>query len=84
KEVGQLKNLRELYLSANQLKTLPKEVGQLKNLRDLSLDNNQLETLPKEVGQLKNLRWLFLDANPILPKKLKRIGKLLPKCTIHF
>ncbi|EMY76480.1 leucine rich repeat protein [Leptospira weilii serovar Ranarum str. ICFT] len=34
KEIGRLQNLRELYLSRNQLKSLPKGIGRLKNLQE--------------------------------------------------
>jgi small GTP-binding protein len=55
----------ELYLSWNQLKTLPAEIGKLKNLTRLILSRNQLKTLPAEIGKLKTLTVLNLSGNQL-------------------
>ncbi|WP_161938834.1 leucine-rich repeat domain-containing protein, partial [Leptospira interrogans] len=47
-EFGQLKNLQELNLDANQLTTIPKEIGQLQNLQTLYLRNNQFSIEEKK------------------------------------
>nr|WP_235595748.1 leucine-rich repeat domain-containing protein [Leptospira weilii] len=80
----QLKKLRHLHLSSNQLTNLPKEIGELKNLQELDLSANELTTLPKEIAQLKKLKQLHLHKNPITREEIERIQKLLPKCTIYF
>ncbi len=47
--IGQLTNLRKLYLDNNQLKELPPEIGQLTNLQHLNLDNKQLGNQAKQL-----------------------------------
>ncbi|EMO55920.1 leucine-rich repeat domain-containing protein [Leptospira noguchii] len=84
KEIGQLKNLRELSLKWNQLVTLPKEIGRLQNLQALYLRDNQFTILPQEIGQLENLRELRLGNNQLSFEEKERIQKLLPKCKIDF
>ena len=78
KELGQLANLTELYLSQNQLTTVPKELGQLANLTELYLSQNQLTTVPKELGQLANLTELYLSQNQLttVPKELGQLANL--------
>ena len=41
-EIGNLTNLKELFLYNNQLTCLPEEIGELTNLTGLWLDNNYL------------------------------------------
>lgn len=43
--IGNLTNLTELRLRANQLTSLPESIGNLTNLTYLDLDNNQLISL---------------------------------------
>ncbi|RCJ41185.1 hypothetical protein A6770_08860 [Nostoc minutum NIES-26] len=77
-EIGQLSNLRELYLSNNQLTMLPAEIGQLSNLSRLDLSNNQLTTLPAEIGQLSSLSRLDLSNNQLttLPAEIGQLFNL--------
>jgi Leucine-rich repeat (LRR) protein len=78
KEIGQLKNLKILSVSNNQLKFLPREIGHLKNLIDLYLYNNQLTFLPREIGQLNNLRGLYVHNNQLtsLPEEISQLKNL--------
>lgn len=64
-EIGQLKALRLLKLSDNQIEALPPEIVQLQNLEDLGLNNNRIRSLIPEIGQLKALRFLKLSNNQI-------------------
>ncbi|WP_372365158.1 leucine-rich repeat domain-containing protein [Candidatus Uabimicrobium sp. HlEnr_7] len=41
-EIAQLQNLRELYLSGNQISSIPSEIAQLQNLSILNLGDNQI------------------------------------------
>lgn len=62
-EIGQLTNVRQLWLHDNQLSSLPAEIGNLQNIEELTLFNNQLSELPPEIGQLSNLMVLRLSDN---------------------
>jgi len=77
-EVGQLSELREIYLHNNRLSTLPPEIGLLKALMRIDLDHNQLTTLPPEIGQLKTLTKLNLDNNKLtsLPPEIGQLTAL--------
>ncbi|NEU80077.1 COR domain-containing protein [Nostoc sp. UIC 10630] len=77
-EIGQLTNLRSLYLYRNQLSSLPPEIGQLTNLQSLYLSFNELSSLPPEIGQLTNLRSLHLFAKDLttLPLEIFQLTNL--------
>ncbi|MEO0456806.1 MAG: hypothetical protein AAF152_09515 [Cyanobacteria bacterium P01_A01_bin.114] len=57
-EIGQLKNLRTLYLRYTCLDSMPPEIEQLTNLQSFYISNNQLSSLPSEIGQLRSLQTL--------------------------
>ena len=77
-EIGQLTNLRSLYLYGNQLSSLPTEIGQLTNLQSLYLHSNQLSSLPPEIVQLSNLQTLDLRRNQLssLPREIRQLPNL--------
>jgi internalin A len=77
-EIGQLRNLEWLNLSANQLTSVPKELGQLTSLTGLWMGVNQLTSVPKELGQLTNLERLSLYENRLtsVPKELGQLTNI--------
>ena len=80
-ELGDLSNLRHLYLDDNDLTgPIPPELGDLGNLRHLYLDDNDLSgPIPPELGNLSNLRYLYLDDNDLsgpIPPELGDLGNL--------
>nr|NGY95112.1 hypothetical protein [Neochlamydia sp. AcF84] len=77
-EIGQLSQLRQLYLQDNQLTTLPAAIGQLSQLQRLYLYNNYLNTLPENIGQLSQLKELFLSNNRLsaLPESIGQLCQL--------
>jgi leucine-rich repeat protein SHOC2 len=54
-----------VYLSDNQLTSLPVEIGMLTGMRELRLYNNQLTSLPAEIGTLTGLKLLNLSDNQL-------------------
>ena len=90
-ELGNLANLRTLFLDGNQLSgSIPSELGNLANLAELWLDGNQLSgSIPAELGNLANLEHLLLGGNQLsgcVPAALLNVpandvaGLGLPSC----
>jgi hypothetical protein len=68
-----------LYLSGNQLTSLPPEIGHLSSLQRSDLGNNRLTSLPPEIGHLSSLQELYLGGNfliriPSLPSTVEIRG----------
>ncbi|CAF3761678.1 unnamed protein product [Adineta steineri] len=57
------KNIRELDLHGNQLKSLPDEIENLKSVEICNLANNHFETIPAALGKLSRLTKLLLFNN---------------------
>ncbi|KAH9827388.1 Leucine rich repeat [Teratosphaeria destructans] len=64
-EFGPLTPSIQLYLSNNQLTSLPAELFKLVNITVLSLRNNHLSTLPPAIVRLQNLQELNISGNGI-------------------
>ncbi|KAF2767464.1 L domain-like protein [Teratosphaeria nubilosa] len=64
-EFGPLTPSIQLYLSNNQLTSLPAELFKLVNITVLSLRNNNLNTLPPTIARLQNLQELNVSGNRI-------------------
>ncbi|MBO6536917.1 MAG: leucine-rich repeat domain-containing protein [Balneolaceae bacterium] len=77
-EIGDLTNLKELYINYNELKDLPNELSKLKSLRSLSLGSNNLEAIPPEILNLKGLKSLDLAGNEIerIPTDISKLENL--------
>ena len=64
-KVGELKNLKGLYLSMTETQSLPKEMGKLKKLEYLDISMTQIEKLPKELAELPNLKKIIIFSTPL-------------------
>lgn len=78
-QIRELKNLKILDASNNEMTGLPAEIGQLLNLETLNISNNQLTGLPNELGNLKNLKILNISGNNYSVTDLKTITEKLPE-----
>ena len=76
--VCQLVELRELFLTNNQICRLPDEMPNLKNLEVLLLQYNQFKALPVCVCSLTSLKFLNLENNVIenIPEEVGQLCKL--------
>ena len=52
KSIGKLSILEELYLSGNQLESLPDEICTLPKLKILNIEENKLNSLPAKIGDM--------------------------------
>ncbi len=76
--VPHFRDLTELYLEKNDLKTLPESFTQLTKLQRLNVSNNQIEEIPKWISDLKELKSFHLADNKIteLPNTLGKLSNL--------
>ncbi|MGO4773890.1 leucine-rich repeat domain-containing protein [Flavobacterium sp. W22_SRS_FK3] len=82
--IGNLEQLKILYLHSNKLSDLPSELGNLRNLTELGLSSNQLKVIPEDIGNLTQLKYLYLYSNELktIPQKvfdLEKTGALIVK-----
>jgi CCR4-NOT transcription complex subunit 6 len=82
--IGQLRNLRHLDLSGNDLTELPDEIGMLTNLQKLLIFDNNLHTLPYEMGYLYHLETLGIEGNPLNEVLKSHIMKEGTKALIKY
>jgi len=77
--IGELVNLKELYLGKNEFEMIPQEIFELEKLEQFHIYNTNLKSIPKEIGKLQNLKFLFINDNNIevLPKELGELKKLI-------
>jgi Leucine-rich repeat (LRR) protein len=78
KSVLQLRQLRSLDLSMNELEELPEWFGELTQLQSLNLSSNSLRTLPSSFEQLTQLQSLDLNWNELseVPKSISALRQL--------
>ncbi len=81
RELGNLSNLKELWLAGNSLSgAIPRELENLSKLESLWLPSNSLTgTIPRGLGNLSNLEYLSLWANSLtggIPPELGSLSRL--------
>ncbi|NEP52451.1 MAG: GTPase, partial [Moorea sp. SIO3C2] len=64
-EVFEIKQIKVLKLSHNEIKTIPDSIVNLSNLSELDLSFNKLTELPECIGNLSNLTTLDLSFNKL-------------------
>ncbi|NEO21732.1 MULTISPECIES: COR domain-containing protein [unclassified Moorena] len=77
-EVFEIKPIKVLNLSYNEINNIPESLGNLSNLNRLDLADNQLTNLPESLGNLSNLTELNLGNNQLtnLPESLGNLSNL--------
>ena len=77
-EISGLRELRELWVSYNQLVGLPTSIQRLTKLERLYLNGNKLTELPAEISDFRELRELSMSNNQLvgLPTSIQRLIKL--------
>ena len=83
-ELFQLKNLKKLYLSSCNLKSIPTGLKELSQLEILSLEKNQLEMLPEDLVTMNQLKELNLKSAFSNPDNIdiEALKKAMPNCNI--
>ena len=76
--IGQLSNLKCLFLLSDQLNNIPGKISQLSNLESLIIVSDQLTELPSEIGQLSNLETLMIaTSQPLeIPTEIDNLTNL--------
>ena len=73
-----LASLERLWLSHNQVSSLPPQISLLVNLRELFLHQNMLDSIPPELCRLRKLEILWLNSNSItaIPQEIAELKNL--------
>ena len=82
KIIEKLTGLKKLYLSSNQLTSVPDSLVNLSSLTHLALEFNRLTSVPDSLGNLSSLTELSLSGNRFTGAEKARIKALLPDCKI--
>ncbi|NEP27050.1 COR domain-containing protein [Moorena sp. SIO3I6] len=77
-EVFELKHIKILNLSGNQIDKLPDTINECSNLSHINLSNKKLINLPESIKNISNLIWLNLWNNQLtnLPESLGNLSNL--------
>lgn len=83
--IKNLKKLRVLGLSFNQISILPEEIVNMDKLISLFITNNYLRFLPKDIGKLSNLKYLYLCNNQLtsIPKSILKLKRTILKLDLR-
>jgi Leucine-rich repeat (LRR) protein len=76
--IGNLKNLKKLYISQNHIQNIDIEIGNCQNLLVLDLSYNKIDNLPNSFSNLNNLKTLNISFNQFnqLPPVIEEIENL--------
>lgn len=76
--ISQAKDIHYLYISSNELSTLPPSIGLLKDIEEIDASNNRIQILPVFMAELVNLQTLDLSLNQLrkFPDAISRLPKL--------
>lgn len=76
--IGQLTQLKVLWISNTKITEIPASIGKLSGLRMLSLSGIPITALPEAISQMTNLQVLYLNNTSIttLPSWLGRLSRL--------
>ena len=71
-------HLNSLYLSRNQLSSIPESIGELTHLTSLDLNKNQLSSIPESIAKLTHLNSLHLFGNQLstIPESIAKLTRL--------
>jgi Leucine-rich repeat (LRR) protein len=84
-EIGQLVNLKWLYLNQNGgITSLPDPIDQLKNLQLLTIQWDKVTLLPSDLSGMANLQLLIIQGNPLPSSEVARAEKALPNTKVTF
>lgn len=74
---GDLKNLKEFYITTHRLRQLPASFSQLSALQSLTISGTGLQTIPEDFGALSNLTTLMLYGSfTRVPSSIGNLSKL--------
>lgn len=68
-EVGELKQLQQLWLNDNPLVTVPPEIEKCGKLQVMDLRRTRVRKLPREIGRLRALFEIALEGTKLKPKQ---------------
>lgn len=77
-KIGDLSNLKILYIGTSKLKKLPPSIEKLVNVEELYLERNYLESFPLEIISLHSLTHLSLSCNFLktIPSTIQNLEEL--------
>jgi Leucine-rich repeat (LRR) protein len=82
--IGDLGNLKELWIESANLASLPESISKLSNLRKFQIKYGKFETLPDSLEKLVKLETLTLVFNKNLKRLPVTIGKLQMLTELHL
>lgn len=81
-QIGNLKKLKTLDASNNQMTGIPAEIGRLTDLEYINYANNGITGLPNEIANLKKLKTINLTGNDYSTYDMSIIKQALPNLQV--